>query len=334
MAINMPQQQTSPIERLLGVAKGGMDLYGGFKGVQKLHREEDADKKAAEELAQSKDANSEASVKAREFYKQAGYGPLVETASAYDLKQNHPTYELMLKHKQAKELKQMELNAEREKARLANTKDTRLPADKALLLSESRQIPGLLKDLDSTIKSNKDSFGPVAGRLARLNPFDETAQTLDAQIRNVRQTVGKLKEGGVLRAEDEVKYTKMLPEGSDTPQVAANKLQLVEREMNRKIQDQVRDLANAGYDVSAFADLMGTDIPGAPAILNGQRRAGGGIVNEAVAGENYGVKPGTVEDGHMYQGGDPADPKSWVPVAKPAGNRVPQGMIPVNVQGR
>lgn len=132
---------------------------------------------------------------------------------------------------------------------------TKLPPDKVIAISEFKAIPQLLADLNTSIEQNETLFGRGAGRVAgamtKVYPLD-VVDTLEAQISNVRQTVGKLKEGGVLRAEDEVKYRKMLPELTDSPEVAKNKIKLVLREMNQKYLNTVGALQSAGYDVSPF----------------------------------------------------------------------------------
>jgi hypothetical protein len=155
---------------------------------------------------------------------------------------------------------------EQEALKKASPGATKLPPDKVIAISEFKAIPQLLQDLSTSIELNEQIFGRGAGRAAgaitKLYPLD-VVDTLEAQISNVRQTVGKLKEGGVLRAEDEVKYRKMLPELTDSPGVAKNKIKLVLREMNQKYLNTVSALQAAGYDVSPF-NAEPIEIPGLP----------------------------------------------------------------------
>jgi hypothetical protein len=155
---------------------------------------------------------------------------------------------------------------EQEALKKASPGATKLPPDKVIAISEFKAIPQLLQDLSTSIELNEQVFGRGAGRavgaITKVYPLD-VVDTLEAQISNVRQTVGKLKEGGVLRAEDEVKYRKMLPELTDSPEVAKNKIKLVLREMNQKYLNTVGALQTAGYDVSPFT-AEPIEIPGLP----------------------------------------------------------------------
>jgi len=155
----------------------------------------------------------------------------------------------------------------------------KLPPDKVIALAELGQVPKLLSDLRSTVEANRDLFGPVRGRVFEKIPT-ERGNTVEAQIRNVRQTIGKLKEGGVLRAEDEIKYAKMLPNLSESPEVALNKIELVSREMNEKANSTIGALGKAGYDVSSFKTAM-QPVPALPKVIQPKRTG----ISEAVAGE-------------------------------------------------
>jgi hypothetical protein len=80
------------------------------------------------------------------------------------------------------------------------------------------------------------SSGPIKG-YAGLLPDTDAMQTLfgardvkmlQAALDLQRQRIGKLLEGGVLRKEDELKYAKILPTVTDSPQVQAEKMRLVQ----------------------------------------------------------------------------------------------------------
>lgn len=168
----------------------------------------------------------------------------------------------------------------------------RLPADKVITLAEFQSIPQLLGDLKSTVETNAESFGPVQGRVSSLLPYQNVSQTIDAQVRNVRQTIGKLKEGGVLRAEDEIKYAKMLPNLTDTPEVALNKIELVGREMNQKFNNITQGLKLAGYDTSGFEQKL--SVPQVPKAIQPQ-----GIFSLPEA-QATSAKPPITQNGHTY----------------------------------
>lgn len=179
----------------------------------------------------------------------------------------------------------------------------RLPADKVLAVQEGQRLPLMLEDIKTTL-SDKEMFGPVKGLMGTLNPYDTKSKTADAQISSAAQAFGRYMEGGVLRKEDEAKYRKMFPNLTDTPEVAANKLALVERMLKQKQAGDVQALGQSGYDVSGIGQVGA--IPNMPGIL---AQKSGGLIPEAQASQ--GLKPGTVENGYRYKGGDPANPNSW-----------------------
>ena len=118
--------------------------------------------------------------------------------------------------------------------------------------NEGNRLPGMLTDLRKSISSSQDMFGPVAGRVAGFNPYNEKAKTLDSQLRTSAQSIGSFLEGGVLRKEDEEKYAKMLPQLSDTPEIASNKLDLIEKLLVDKQRSTVDALKNSGYDTAGI----------------------------------------------------------------------------------
>lgn len=135
-------------------------------------------------------------------------------------------------------------------------KGEKIPAAQVVNISEGVAEIKSLPDIAKTIEANQDLFGPVAGRLAAMNPYDERAQTVEAQMRTKAQAIGKFMEGGVLRKEDEEKYRKMLPNLSDTPEVAKNKLMLVEKMLQNKINEQRAGLSGSGYDVGGIEQFQ------------------------------------------------------------------------------
>jgi hypothetical protein len=144
-----------------------------------------------------------------------------------------------------------------------------LPPDKVLSVNEGKSIPVMLEDIQKTINQNSNVFGPMMGRLSSLNPYDERAQTIESQMRAASQSFGRYMEGGVLRKEDEDKYRKMFPNLSDTPEVARNKLDLVDRQLKRKLAADIEALRKSGYDVGG---LMGgvSGTPEVPSVIRAQ----------------------------------------------------------------
>lgn len=199
----------------------------------------------------------------------------------------------------------------------------KLPPDKVLLVQQGAQVPKQLEDISKTLENVSDIMGPVAGRVAGANPYNEKARTAQSQIKASAQAFGRYMEGGVLRKEDEIKYQEMFPNLSDTPEIAKNKLAIVNKLLVDKQNADVKALADQGYDTRAFSQLAGGEVP---KVLRQKDQATGlvpkGLVSQAqglvsnkagadVAPKASGPKKGTEEGGYVFQGGDPADPKNW-----------------------
>lgn len=127
-----------------------------------------------------------------------------------------------------------------------------LTADQAKLIAEGNQLTSVLNPLYDLIKNNSKIFGPIAGRYYGNNPYNTLGATAESNLRTAAQTVGRYLEGGVLRKEDEDKYRKVLPQLTDTPQVAKNKLDTVARLLKQKQQEYIRGFESAGFNVSGF----------------------------------------------------------------------------------
>lgn len=127
-----------------------------------------------------------------------------------------------------------------------------LPSSDVLKLTEGDQMPGLLADLENDIKQNANVMGPFVGRLGKLNPYDTQSQVFNSKMATSAQILGKYMEGGVLRAEDVPKYRAMLPQITDTPEVAEAKRRTVQQMLERKKSGDVKGLIGAGYKAQSF----------------------------------------------------------------------------------
>lgn len=129
----------------------------------------------------------------------------------------------------------------------------RLPAKTAIDLGDIQSGIQSLDKIGATIKGKADQMGPIIGRLKALNPWDADFNEIRGQTDLVRQIVGKAFEGGVLRAEDEKKYKKILAEVENDPKSAALKLENVKAELQNKYNNQLNSLGSAGYNTGKFS---------------------------------------------------------------------------------
>lgn len=160
--------------------------------------------------------------------------------------------------------------AEADKIKNEGKNGKQMSATEVAKFDEGNQIPSMLQDVKATIANNGDMFGPVAGRMASMNPYNEKGKTADSQFRTSSQAFGKFMEGGVLRKEDEDKYREMFPKLSDTPEIAANKLANVERLLAQKQGSTIAALKGSGYNVDAIDKKIA--IPEIPGVLAGGSR--------------------------------------------------------------
>lgn len=166
-----------------------------------------------------------------------------------------------------------------------------LSASDVAKFQEGNVIPAMLTDVKSVIDQNKDIFGPVGGRISALNPYDVRGQTIESTMKTASQAFGKFMEGGVLRKEDEEKYRKMFPSLSDTPDVAQNKLQVVNKLLTDKQSSTLEALRKSGFDIQGIQkEFLPAQLP---SILSGKKESQG-MIPEAQAGgmpwQKYGAK--------------------------------------------
>lgn len=119
-------------------------------------------------------------------------------------------------------------------------------------ISSADHAMAILDDLAGSFKAAEKYVGPIAG-LQAVNPYSD-ANKLQAEVDRVRQNVGKLLEGGVLRKEDEIKYTKILATLNDTPSTAAAKIAGIKDDIRQKSGAYKANLRKSGYDMSGFED--------------------------------------------------------------------------------
>lgn len=157
---------------------------------------------------------------------------------------------------------------------------------------EGRTAVGVLDQLEVDLSANKDLVGPFAGRLGGLNPYDTRAQTLRSQAKAAAQQIGKYMEGGVLRAEDIPKYEAMLPQMSDTPEVAQAKLSQVRNLLQRKIDTENTALAEQGYKTGGLSAPDSTGFKPSISPAPGSATASPMETEKVVGGVRYKKVPG------------------------------------------
>lgn len=334
MAINMPGQQRSPLDAIanaLNVVGKITEMSANSEALDNARadrsRAEQEYNAKREEMLALKDPNSAASKQARQQAQRLGlkfdpdasasqiqgnYGPLSEyaqtqfkeegsrkTALAREA-ENRRTELAKIGLKNQSGTREV-LNPETGQMELVSTsKVKQLPSDKVLLVNQGNLIPNQLKDIEETIVNNQSSFGPIAGRLSALNPYNEKSGAIDAQMRVAAQSFGRYMEGGVLRKEDEDKYRKMFPQLGDTPEMAKNKLAIVNRLLVEKQRSDVDALGSSGYDVSGVRrELQNSELP---KILGGKKSEG--LIPEAKADsgkQSMGKHgPTVMQNGHTY----------------------------------
>jgi hypothetical protein len=133
-----------------------------------------------------------------------------------------------------------------------------LPAKQAEALGVAFDIPdrisGLMEDIakDPSLMGLKQSIRTDVSNIVGL---DSPGATLQASIDSLRQDIGKLKEGGVLREHDEVKYKKMIPTLRTNPDVAIRNLKKIRTEMARLVKAKYDGSMAGRYDIEGFTPM-------------------------------------------------------------------------------
>lgn len=102
--------------------------------------------------------------------------------------------------------------------------------------------------------ASSDANNPLTSWFRGRNPYDTSAQDLQAKTARIKQVIGKALEGGVLRKEDEEKYAKILPMLNNTDAVAQNRIDDIANDLERKLQLYVSNLGggSGGADLASL----------------------------------------------------------------------------------
>jgi hypothetical protein len=97
--------------------------------------------------------------------------------------------------------------------------------------------------------------------VTQITGWGASAKAKQAMVDRVRQVIGKVLEGGVLRKEDEIKYENILPTMGDANEVVLAKLDGLEQAMAQRKSRRMDALQDAGYDVGKFQARQGGAAP-------------------------------------------------------------------------
>lgn len=104
-----------------------------------------------------------------------------------------------------------------------------------------------LQDVLAGITRQSENMGPIAGRLSSANPYATDPQAFDATMKTAAQEIAKGLEGGKLSDQDIIRYRKMLPNMSDTPELAKKKVQAFQNLIATKRDAALKNYGAAGY---------------------------------------------------------------------------------------
>lgn len=135
-------------------------------------------------------------------------------------------------------------------------KGKQLPIAPLEALGDAKASLNALDNALNSFQANQDIAGPQQSLLTKaqkLGEFGKTGQqakSFDAELQLNAQTIGKYLEGGKMTDADIERYKSMLPNLSDSYEVAKKKTQLIKNLISGKQKSQLEALGQAGYDVS------------------------------------------------------------------------------------
>lgn len=291
MGINQPQQQASPLDRMVQLLQGvnaGKDIYDKFK----------ASSKASDQEAVYSDPNSEDSRRARDLVSKIGGSPIAETVSRKQIETEYgPIAQLAsgnlkstLDHRNAMELARLKGEQDRrtEGAKLSQKAPTGEQFKVAGYGKRLEQSEKVFTDLAAKGYNRADiqegaisglGNAPLIGGLVR--PFQSEQLKMQQQAEdNFLNAVLRRESGAAIAdSERESGSRQYFPRPGDSPEVLAQKA-----ENRRLVADTFRaEGGQAGDRIVAQA--------GRPsAIPVNVKSPGNGMINEAQAGQSQNTR--------------------------------------------
>lgn len=263
VSVNPVQRQESDTDQIMKALSAAQGILGTVFDVRKMVKGEAIDKQQREQQF-AKDftpveKGTEGAISLTMGENKGFFIPRAEALARKKAEADRPIKELDLAKKQADAIN-AELQTKKNKLEIAKQeqeltgikKPTQLKPVDIERFGMGRDAVNQLASLEKTINESIDKFGPVMGRIGQYNEYDAEAQTVQAAVNTAKQTIGKYLEGGVLRKEDEVKYERILPKLSDTPEVAMAKLGLVRNLLKNKLDNNLDALVDQGYDIAGL----------------------------------------------------------------------------------
>ena len=147
----------------------------------------------------------------------------------------------------------------REQGRPVTSSDAGRMADIDTSLSD---VDVLERDLGTT-GAGSQLGAALPNVITEITGLGQDSKQRQAVIDRVKQVIGKVLEGGVLRKEDEIKYAKILPTIGDPPDVVKSKLDGLESALKQRKSTLIDSLDDAGYNTDAYKNRVrpGADKP-------------------------------------------------------------------------
>jgi hypothetical protein len=206
-------------------------------------------------------------------------------------KQVDPIAEGRLKLEQERFAYQQQRDKAAAKATAATPPPGQAPAVK-LNAEERKRLDSASMGL-SAVKDMGDALSTGSNTFSLVGDNDFTA----ARTR-FEEALGRMQSGGAINNDEAARFREMAPTWRDNPEMQQKKMQEIYREMALRVETLGADPAEI------LAKRKNVEVP---AFGKAKQPPG-----EAVAAPSGPVK-GEEQDGFIFQGGDPADPKNWKP---------------------